>query len=108
MGAAVFFFMLYSLGYPALIALVLWRNKEMAYKDQVLLAQGTGFTRESNPDCYVFRKKYHKLYEKFKPDKVYWILVILLRKFWIAGAGLLFRKTPVFLLAFSLMILFVA
>jgi len=106
--AAVFFFMLYSLGLPAVIAKVLLNHADMCYEDQVLLAKGTGSSRSSNPNCYEFRKRYRKLYEKFKPEKSYWMLVILFRKFWIACAGLLFRKTPVFLLAFSLMVIFVS
>jgi hypothetical protein len=106
--AAVFFFMLYSLGIPAVIAKILLGQSASCYEDQVLLARGTGSTRATNPNCYVFRKRYRKLYEKFKPEKSYWLLIILFRKFWVACAGLLFRKTPVFLLAFSLMILFVS
>jgi hypothetical protein len=50
----------------------------------------------SNPHCYDFRKKYHKLYYQFKPNQYYWILVVISRKFLIAVTALLFRKNTSF------------
>ena len=47
----------------------------------------------------------HRYYH-FKPDKCYWIVYIILRKFCIAFAGLVFRGNPAFQLAIVLLVLF--
>jgi hypothetical protein len=75
--------------------------------DQYLRARGLGTTRASNP-VFSFRKRYHRLYYMFKPAQHYWALVVIGRKFLIACASLLFRDTPVFLLSFCLLVLFVS
>ena len=63
--------------------------------------------KTSNKKTYDFRKRYHKLYYHFKPQKVHWMLVIILRKLGIAVAGLMLRANPSFQLAVCLCILFV-
>jgi hypothetical protein len=103
---AVIFFMVYALGYPAFAAYTILRNKERIMQDQILRAKNSGNTRATNPHNYDFRKRYGKLYYQFKPWHYYWILMILFRKFSIAVCGLMFRRTPVFLLSFTLLILF--
>ena len=67
------------------MAFVLIKNRLLVQEDQLLRAQNTGKTRTSNPNAYEFRKRYHKLYYQFKPHHYYWILVIIARKFMIAG-----------------------
>jgi hypothetical protein len=108
LGPALIFFGLYTLSYPCFVASVLLRNRLLAQEDQLLRAQETGKTRSSNPNCYDFRKRYHKLYYQFKPQHYYWILVIIGRKFMIAVAGLMWRKTPAFQLAIMLLVMFVS
>jgi hypothetical protein len=103
---AVFFFLFYSCGYPALVGFILWRGRESAKEDQLLRANGTGATRKTNPNCFDFRKRYHKLYYNFKPDFVWWILVIILRKFLVSIAAIIFRKNASFQMAIILMVLF--
>ena len=105
-GPAIIFFAIYSIGYPMFVAFILVRNSDRVKEDQLLRAKDTGNSHATNPTCYAFRKRYHLLYYQFKPDFYYWILVIISRKFLIATSGLLFRRTPVFLLAFALLILF--
>lgn len=105
---AILAFCTYTVGYPVLVALILFRNKERVKEDQLLRARATGETRDTNPNCHDFRKRYSRLYFHFKPHHYYWILIILIRKFLVATSSLMFRKTPVFLLAFILLILFVA
>jgi hypothetical protein len=105
---AIIFFCAYTLGYPAVVALILFKNQERVKEDQLLRANNTGDSRDTNPNCHDFRKRYSRLYFHFKPHHFYWILIILARKFLIATASLVFRKTPVFLLAFILLIIFVA
>ena len=40
--------------------------------------------------------------------KVYWMILVLQRKFWIAFAGLMFHSNPSFQLSFVCLILFTA
>jgi len=105
---AIIFFCAYTLGYPGIVAFILFRNAERVKEDQLLRANNTGDDRGSNPNCYDFRKRFSRLYFHFKPHHYYWILIILGRKFLIACSALIFRKTPVFLLAFILLVLFVS
>jgi len=104
---SVFFFLLYCVGYPSLLGWILWRGKESAREDQLLRAQNKGDKRSENP-YYNFRKRYHKLYFNYKPDFVWWILVILLRKFLISVITIIFRKNSLFQMAFMLLVLFAA
>ena len=107
---AILGLIVYSVGYPVLILYVIRGNKEKIKEDQLLRAAGVGDTRQSSTsdDVYNVRKRWHKLYYHFKPGKTYWIFLIVNRKLWIAVAGLMFRGTPGFQLAFVLMILFIS
>lgn len=51
----------YVVGYPAIVFFILYKNKEKVMEDQLLRAKGLGRDRLTNPNCYAFRKKYHKL-----------------------------------------------
>ncbi|KAA0162015.1 hypothetical protein FNF27_08105 [Cafeteria roenbergensis] len=58
-------------------------------------------------EVWLFRRKYNRLYYLFRPGKAtYWIALILLRKFLIAFTALMFRSTPSYQLAFSLLVMF--
>ncbi|KAA0150505.1 hypothetical protein FNF28_07246 [Cafeteria roenbergensis] len=63
-------------------------------------------TREyMTEEVWLFRRKYNRLYYRFRPGKAtYWIALILLRKFLIAFTALMFRSTPSYQLAFSLLV----
>jgi len=98
----------YTVGYPSLVANILYRNRNLIREDQVLLAKGVGSTRLTNPRSYDIRKRYAKVYYHFVPQYHYWIMAILLRKFMIAFTALMFRKNPSFQLAMALLVLFVA
>ncbi|KAL3659516.1 hypothetical protein V7S43_015506 [Phytophthora oleae] len=104
---AVLAFIVYSLGYPLFVLLTLSRNRALVMEDQLLRAMQRGTSRRTNPNCWVFRKKFSKLYYQFKPDYWYWMILIVLRKFLLAGIGLLFRQDPVFQLATATFVLFV-
>ena len=69
---AVFVFTVYSIGYPLVVGRILYKNREKAKEDQVLRAKNTGHTRQTNPNCYEFRKRYSKLYHLYKPEFYYW------------------------------------
>jgi hypothetical protein len=101
---------IYSLGYPAFILFILRRYKARIKEDQLLRAAGLGdeFKTSTSRETYSVRKKWHKLYYHFKPGKTYWTFYIVCRKLFIATAGLMFRGSPSFQLAFVLMVLFAA
>jgi hypothetical protein len=84
---AILALIVYSLGYPIYVAMTLYKNQNLIKEDQLLRAMNTGDTRATNPLAYDVRKKYHKLYYHFKPGKIYWMVYVLIRKFWIAVAG---------------------
>lgn len=66
-----------------------------------------GHERLLNPH-YEFRKMFHRIYDRFKPDYVWWALVILARKFMLAFATLMFRKNPSFQMSVMLTIMFIS
>ena len=104
---AVVFLFLYTFCFPAFVCYTLYHNSMLVIEDQYLRARGVGFTRETNPDCYDMRKRYARLYYQFKPRFApYWILVLILRKFWVAFAALMFRGSPSYQLAVILLVLF--
>ena len=84
---AVVALFVYVLGYPALLATHLWRNRELCMEDQLLRAKGVGDDRLTNPHGYEFRRRYSRSYYQFKPDCFFWILFILFRKFCIAATS---------------------
>mmetsp|Transcript_58139 Transcript_58139/g.160973 ORF Transcript_58139/g.160973 Transcript_58139/m.160973 type:complete len:575 (+) Transcript_58139:1-1725(+) len=103
--------LLYGCGYPLICfyVLILNRdNKRSAIEDQLVRAQQLSNSRENNPNCYEFRKRYGKLYYQFKPQYHYWGLVILARKFMFACAELLLRKNATFQLCAVSLVMFTA
>jgi hypothetical protein len=114
-------FLIYSIGFPAYVFWITWFYRVQIKLDQLLRAFDLGDTRDTSVSgfrftprkfrstlrsTYEIRKKYHKLYYHFKPGKVYWMLIILIRKLSIAVFALLFRANIAFLLSCVLMVLF--
>jgi len=104
LGPAIATLVLYVIGYPALVVYCLYKYKFKIQADQILRAMDLGET-PSNP-FYKTRRVLHKLYYHFVPDKYYWILLIIFRKFCIALTSLMFRRTPSFQMALCFCILF--
>ena len=100
----------YSLGYPAFCAYTLLNknNAKLAREDQILRADGKGFTKKDNPHCWEFRLRYGKLYYYFKPNKWYWVLVVLFRKFAIATISLMFRANATFQMCMIVLAIFIS
>ena len=96
---------IYVTAFPVFAFILLRRNKERVKHDQILRAHGEGNDRLINPN-YTFRRKFQRLYHLFRPGKWYWILLILLRKFMIAFTSLMFRTSPVYQLAMTLLVVF--
>lgn len=97
---------LYVAGYPAAVFRVLHKNRMLVMEDQLLRAKGQGDDRLTNPHAHEVRRRYHKLYYHFRPDRWYWILAVLGRKFLIAFTSLMFNKNPAFQLSMALLVMF--
>ena len=129
--------LVYVLGYPTVLGTLLYRNRMVVMEDQLIRATGKGTTRLENPHAYVrclnsarrgishlsqeglhvllrrspsqdFRKRYHRLYYHFRPDRYYWILLIVGRKAGIAFTALMFNKNAAFQLSVALLVMFIA
>jgi hypothetical protein len=50
----------FTVGYPCLVAFILYRSRFLIMEDQLLRAQDRGASRLENPHCYDVRKMYHK------------------------------------------------
>jgi hypothetical protein len=74
---------LYVLGLPAALALILARNWLKVTQDQQLRERGEGDSSLTNPN-FQFRRRYRKVYEDFRPQCAYWKVVLLLRKLGLA------------------------
>jgi hypothetical protein len=106
--AAVAGLIVYSFGYPSFVFYALYTNKEKAMLDQLLKAKGTGDDRLTNPIAYELRMTYGRSYFQFKPDYCFWILAIIMRKFFISITAVVFGKNSSFQMAACLLIMFLA
>jgi len=105
---AVVAIIIYVAGYPFVTFWLVRSNLELIMEDQLLRAKGVGDDRLTNPRAYPTRKRYGRIYYQFKPDKVYWVLAILFRKFCIAATYILFNRNATFQLAAALLVIFVS
>ena len=97
----------YGVGFPLLVFVLIMVNKSDIKTDQFLHAHKIGNSRElSTKSVWSTRVKYKQLYYYFKPGKVYWILWIIYRKLAISIVAVLFYSNPGFQLAFTILILF--
>ena len=104
---AIGFLLLYSVGFPLVVASILWTNRREIEEDQYLRAYGLGWRHEANVRAWTVRKKYKLIYMYYKPEYHFWMLAVLARKFFIAFAALMFRGNASFQLATILIVLFV-
>ena len=74
MPYAVIGLFVYSIGFPAIVALILLTHQTEIREDQLLRAHDLGDRPNENVH-YKFRLKFHKLYYQFKPDYYYWMLL---------------------------------
>jgi hypothetical protein len=106
---AALFLGFYTLGFPVLVMILIFKNKKSIKLDQLLRAYGLGETAADSMDAaWEVRIKYHQLYYHYKPGKMYWLLWIIYRKVAIAVVALLFYSNPGFQLAVTILILFSA
>jgi hypothetical protein len=70
---ALFFALLYGIGIPVVFTVILYRNRATVKGDQILRVLGIGrFRGEAAHTYYEFRKRYYKLYYRYKPRYHYW------------------------------------
>jgi hypothetical protein len=109
---AIIAIIVYTVGYPLYMAYVLLspKNKERAIADQVLRAMDKGNSKFESPSLeqFEFRQRYYKLYYYYKPDKWYWMLVVLGRKFSVAAIALLFRGNATFQMCMIVLTIFIS
>ena len=85
----------YGLGIPGMFIAVLTMYRREIAVDQLLRKQGLGYTAASNPH-FAVRRRFQKLYSDFKPDRYYWRMLLLTRKFLLVGTTVLFTSYPIF------------
>jgi len=106
---AIIAFCVYTVAYPAAVATLLYRSRDLVVEDQLLRARGLGKERSTNPNAFDTRKSLHKLYYYFKPNYApYWIMFVLLRKFGVAVVSLLFVNNAAYQLATLLLVIFLS
>merc|ERR1711871_185823 len=97
----------YMFGFPAFIMCVLRKNNESIREDQILRAHELGDVESENPYSLNTRRKYDQIYYHFKPGKTYWMVCIILRKFFIALIGVLLQENSGFQLSITMLLMFV-
>jgi hypothetical protein len=104
---AIITFIVYTIGFPAFVGFILYTNRDKAIYAQVMLAAGKANNSDFEKQSITrFRMCYSRLYFQFKPEYFYWIFFILIRKFCLSVAAIIFRENTVFLLALYLLVLF--
>ena len=87
--------LIYSIGFPVYVAYITWYYRIQIKLDQLLRAHDLGdrahsidsvhFTkrkgRSQSRRIFDIRKKHHQLYYHFKPGKVYWLTVVLMKSY---------------------------
>jgi len=109
---AIVFMLLYTFGFPAILAYTLWNNREAIMEDQLLRAKGLGYDRISNPRAYDLRRSIERAYFAFRPEYAAgsigvnsWVVVILARKALIAITSLVWANNSSLQLSVSLLVL---
>jgi hypothetical protein len=107
---AVMGIIIYTIGYPVTLACIFRKNRKRIQRDQYLRAGGEGSFRSKSDTFNIFniRKRYSHLYYQFKPRSYYWTVVIIARKFAIAAINLMLRQDVEYMLAASLLVMFIA
>ena len=105
--AAFGFLFMYTVGYPILAALILYKNRLTIAKDQLLrCAEAPEMPSVMSEGTYMVRRKFRRLYYLFRPLRWYWMLFIIARKFMLAFTALMFRSNPGFQLSLVVLIMF--
>jgi hypothetical protein len=98
---------LFGVGVPVWFGTVLFRYRDVISRDQALRAKGEGWSEVSNQHI-LFRLKWQRLYRDFKPQAMWWRLVVLARKTAMAMVVLWFNHAPMTQLPLMILILAIA
>ncbi len=80
----------YCIGFPMGLGLLIFRNRDSIDKDMEMRALHLTYKRKKAP-FYPMTLRYGRFYKYFKPSCKYWNIVIMGRKFFLASTTLLFR-----------------
>ena len=97
--------LVYCLGFPVCLSLVLNNNRKGIEADMELRAKSQHYKRRTAPS-YNMSIRYGRFYKYFRPSCRQWNVVIMFRKFFVASTALLFRSNPTFQLSVALMGMF--
>jgi hypothetical protein len=98
---------LFGIGVPAMFASVLYYHRRSIVADQLLRQSGEGDTALTNPDIRV-RHRFRKLYEDYKPEFMFWKLVLVCRKLCFALIVVLMSSNVAAQASLSVAVLFVS
>ena len=79
---------IYGIGVPCTYGYFLWKHRDAIAADQAMRVKGEGESSLTNPNIHI-RRRFRKLYEDYKPQYMYWKLVLVLRKLALAIIGIL-------------------
>ena len=106
---AIIAFIIYTIGFPAYVAFILYTHNESCIYVQVMKAAGKSEGTEYEKQTLKrFKTLYNRLFYQFKPEYYYWVFCILIRKFFLSVSAIIFRENVTFLLALYMLILFVS
>jgi hypothetical protein len=97
--------LVYCIGFPIFLSLVLHNNGRGIEQDMELRAKSQHYKRRT-ADTYNMSIRYGRFYKYFRPSCRQWNVVIMFRKFFVASTALLFRSNPTFQLSVALMGMF--
>ena len=101
------FLLLYAVGFPLLSVYLVFKHRVTIAKDQLLRCVNAEVTPSALTEgTYLLRRKYRRLYYLFRPDRYYWIVVIMGRKFLLSFTALMFRGNAAFQLALVVLLMF--
>ena len=98
---------LYTVGIPAAFASILWVYRFHIVADQRMRMVGQGNSRVYNTNFHI-RERFQKLYAIFRPEFIYWRLVLIARKCTIAAVALMLASSAMFQACLSIAIIFIS
>jgi hypothetical protein len=105
----IVFLTIYTVGFPVVLFVVMFKYRFLIAMDQLLRAKGMGWDRASNTaEGYQLRKILSRMYFAYKPYYAwFWIQAILLRKLGISVTAVLFDNDSSFILTSMALVLII-
>jgi hypothetical protein len=102
---AIMSVVVYCIGFPLVLASVLYMNREEILLDMELRATQQHIKRKQS-SFFSTATRFGRFYKYFHPQCQQWNAVIMFRKFFVASTALLFRENPTFQLSVCLVGMF--